>query len=64
MKVLESAFMLKIEEPFRAKINLTVYQKSDVYVSLSCILHSADVHRSRIYLPICPILLLKDEMNI
>lgn len=27
---------LKIEEPFRVKINLTVYQKSDVYVSLSC----------------------------
>jgi MAST domain-containing protein len=27
---------LKIEEPFKVKINLTVYQKSDVYVSLSC----------------------------
>ena len=27
---------LKVEEPFRVKINLTVYQKSDVYVSLSC----------------------------
>lgn len=28
--------ILKIEEPFKVKINLTVYQKSDVYVSLSC----------------------------
>ncbi len=27
---------LKVEEPFKVKINLTVYQKSDVYVSLSC----------------------------
>ncbi|AKB48147.1 hypothetical protein MSKOL_2370 [Methanosarcina sp. Kolksee] len=27
---------LNIEEPFKVKINLTVYQKSDVYVSLSC----------------------------
>jgi len=27
---------LKIGEPFGVKINLTVYQKSDVYVSLSC----------------------------
>jgi MAST domain-containing protein len=27
---------LKIGEPFKVKINLTVYQKSDIYVSLSC----------------------------
>lgn len=27
---------LDIGEPFKVKINLTVYQKSDVYVSLSC----------------------------
>jgi MAST domain-containing protein len=27
---------LDIREPFRVKVNLTVYQKSDVYVSLSC----------------------------
>ena len=28
--------ILKVAEPFKVKINLTVYQKSDVYVSLSC----------------------------
>jgi len=28
---------LKIGEPFTVKINLTVFQKSDVYVSLSCL---------------------------
>lgn len=28
--------ILDIGEPFKVKINLTVYQKSDVYVSLSC----------------------------
>lgn len=28
---------LKVGEPFKVKINLTVFQKSDVYVSLSCI---------------------------
>lgn len=28
--------VLKIGEPFTVGINLTVYQKSDVYVSLSC----------------------------
>ncbi|KKG09992.1 sarcinarray family MAST domain-containing protein [Methanosarcina sp. 2.H.A.1B.4] len=27
---------LDIGEPFKVKVNLTVYQKSDVYVSLSC----------------------------
>jgi MAST domain-containing protein len=29
--------ILKIGEPFRVKINLTVFQKSDVYFSLSCV---------------------------